>query len=138
MRSLLFAAVMFSAACNTGGTTGTDTDDTDVAAVATFARVEAEVIKPSCAFSICHGGGSSGGLSLTGDAAADHAALVGVASAGKPDETLVIAGDPDNSYLVKKLEDASGIAGDAMPSTGPLTDAQIQLVRDWIADGAKP
>ncbi len=137
MRSLLFAAA-FAAACNTSGTTGTDTDDTDVVAAATFARVESEVIKPSCSFSICHGGGSSGGLSLTGDAAADYAALVGVASSGKPDETLVIAGDPDNSYLVKKLEDASGIAGDAMPSTGPLTDAQIQLIRDWIADGAKP
>lgn len=137
MRSLLFAAIL-ATACNTGGADGNDTDDTDVAPAATFARVESEIIQPSCAFSICHGGGSSGGLSLTGDAAADHAALVGVASSGLPAETLVIAGDPDNSYLIKKLEDANGIEGDPMPSTGALTDAQIQLVRDWIADGAQP
>jgi hypothetical protein len=138
MRPLLFVAAILAAACDTGGSSNGDTDDTDVAPAATFARVEDEIIKPSCAFSICPGGGSSGGLSLTGDAAADHAALVGVASSGKPAETLVIAGDPDGSYLVKKLEDAAGIEGDPMPSTGALTDAQIQLVRDWIADGAKP
>lgn len=138
MRSLLFAAVLFAAACDTGGPSSGDTDDTDVVQAATFARVESEVIKPSCSFSICHGGGSSGGLSLTGDAAADHAALVGVASHDKPDETLVIAGDPDNSYLIKKLTGAAGIEGDPMPSTGALDDAQIQLIRDWIADGAQP
>ena len=35
--------------------------------------------------------------------------LVGRASLGKPGATLVIPGDPDNSYIVKKLEGASDI-----------------------------
>lgn len=136
MRHALLLLAVLGAACTTGSTDTSDTDDTDVAPAATFQRVEDEVIKPSCAFSFCHSGGASGGLRLTGDAADDHAALVGVLATGLATETLVIPGDPDGSYLVKKLEDASGIAGARMPSGGPLTADQIQLVRDWIADGA--
>lgn len=139
MRHFFLAATLLTA-CGTSTTTD-DTDanaDTDVAAAPTFARVDAEILKPSCAFSICHGGGSSGGLSLTGDAADDYAALVNVAATGTAGETLVIPNDPDGSYLIKKLEDASDIAGDVMPSTGALSADQIKLVRDWIAAGAKP
>src|SRR6186997_658003 len=33
--------------------------------------------------------------------------IVGRPSTGKPGETIVIPGDPDNSYIVKKLEGAS-------------------------------
>ena len=64
--------------------------------------------------------------------------LMGRASTGRPGETLVIAGDPDNSYLVKKLEGASGIAGQRMPrGNGPfLTEGQMLVIRRWIAEGA--
>jgi hypothetical protein len=64
--------------------------------------------------------------------------LVGRASTGKPGETLVIPGDPDNSYLVKKLEGAADIVGVRMPrSNGPfLTEGQMRVIRRWIAEGA--
>jgi hypothetical protein len=64
--------------------------------------------------------------------------LVGRASTGKPGATLVILGDPDNSYLVKKLEGASDIAGLRMPrNNGPfLTEGQMRVIRRWIAEGA--
>ena len=64
--------------------------------------------------------------------------LVGRASTGKPGETLVIPGDPDNSYLVKKLEGAPDIAGLRMPrNTGPfLTEGQMRVIRRWISEGA--
>lgn len=63
--------------------------------------------------------------------------LVGRASTGKPGETLVIPGDPDNSYLVKKLE-GRDIIGARMPrSNGPfLTEGQIRVIRRWITEGA--
>jgi hypothetical protein len=48
----------------------------------------------------------------------------------------VVAGDPDASYLVRKIEDAVGIQGTAMPPGNPLSADQVQLVRDWIAAGA--
>ncbi len=64
--------------------------------------------------------------------------LVGRASTSKPGATLVIPGDPDNSYLVKKLEGASDIIGLRMPrNTGPfLTEGQMRVIRRWIAEGA--
>ena len=50
--------------------------------------------------------------------------LVNVPSRGKAGATLVIPGDPDNSYLIQKLEGRSDIAGSRMPLNGPpyLTD----------------
>ena len=64
--------------------------------------------------------------------------LVGRGSTGKPGEVLVIPGDPDNSYLIKKLEGASDIVGVRMPrSNGPfLSEGQMRVIRRWIAEGA--
>ena len=63
--------------------------------------------------------------------------LVGRASTGMPGATLVIPGDPQNSYLIRKLE-GRDIAGERMPrSLGPyLTEGQIIVIRKWISDGA--
>ena len=67
-----------------------------------------------------------------------HQQLVGRGSTGKAGATLVIPGDPDNSYLVKKLEGATDIAGQRMPRTnGPfLESGQIKVIRRWIEEGA--
>ena len=46
-------------------------------------------------------------------------------------------GDPDNSYLVHKIEGVASISGQRMPLGGPfLTQSDIDLVRAWIAQGA--
>ena len=64
--------------------------------------------------------------------------LVGRASTGKPGAVRVIPGDPDNSYLVRKLERASDIIGERMPrGTGPfLSQGQMLVIRRWIQEGA--
>jgi hypothetical protein len=64
--------------------------------------------------------------------------LVGVASTGKPGAVRVIPGDPENSYIIHKLEGRSDIAGVRMPrGNGPfLTEGQIQVIKRWIAIGA--
>jgi hypothetical protein len=64
--------------------------------------------------------------------------LVGRPSTSKPGATLVIPGDPDNSYLVKKLEGASDIVGLRMPrNNGPfLSEGQMLVIRRWITEGA--
>jgi hypothetical protein len=75
-------------------------------------------------------------LNLTEGAA--YAALVGVAAVTKPGAIRVVPGDPDNSYLVHKLEGAPDIVGLRMPrNTGPfLTEGQMLVIRRWIRDGA--
>jgi hypothetical protein len=49
----------------------------------------------------------------------------------------VEAGDPDNSYLIQKLEGTAS-EGAQMPFGGPpLDQAVIDDIRQWIADGAE-
>ena len=51
---------------------------------------------------------------------------------------LVMPGDAENSYLIHKLDGRSGIVGDRMPTNGPfLTTAQIDVIEQWINDGAR-
>lgn len=79
----------------------------------------------------------SGGLSLRGETA--YANLVGVVSTGKPGAFRVVAGDPENSYLVHKIEGRTDIVGVRMPrGSGPfLTQGQIQVIKRWIELGAR-
>ena len=76
------------------------------------------------------------GLDLT--AGNSYARLVGVSSVERPGVLRVAPGDPDNSYLVHKLEGGPNIVGTRMPrGTGPyLTDGQMRVIRRWIAQGA--
>jgi hypothetical protein len=87
----------------------------------------------------CHtnqGHAPAGGLNLFANA---YGELVNAPSRRKPGATQVIPGDPDNSYLIQKLEGAPGIVGLRMPRNGPpfLTDGQVQIIRRWIQLGAK-
>lgn len=88
----------------------------------------------------CHtdsGRTPAGGLNLRTTALA-HAALVGVNSGAKPGAVRVIPGDPENSYLIHKLEGHPGIVGTRMPRGNTvLTEGQILVIRRWIALGAR-
>lgn len=87
----------------------------------------------------CHtstGRNPSGGMDLNHGVAFDQ--LVNTPVRGKAGAIRVIPGDPNNSYLIQKLEGTAGIAGRRMPNNGPpyLTDGQILIIRRWIALGA--
>lgn len=92
-----------------------------------------------CAVSGCHAGSSPrAGQNLSEAYAYD--AIVDVTSSEQPSLKRVLPFDPDNSYLVQKIEGAGGISGDRMPQDGPpyLTGAQVDTIRTWIANGALP
>jgi hypothetical protein len=91
------------------------------------------------ACSSCHtstGRAPAAGLNLTGANA--HGNIVGVASTQKTGAQRVVPGDPDNSYLIHKIEGRSGIVGERMPRTGGpyLTEGQVRIIRRWIELGA--
>lgn len=74
----------------------------------------------------CHGaGGGYGGLDL-----GSRAGLL----AGGFGGPSVVPGQPDSSLLVERLETDN--AALRMPPSGPLTEAQIAVIREWITDGA--
>lgn len=109
----------------------------------TFASIQSQIFNATDASGrracvTCHtdqGRNPAGGLNLAAD---PYNALVNVASRQRPALMRVTPGDPENSYLIQKLEGASTIAGARMPQSGPpyLTDGQLLVIKRWIAIGA--
>lgn len=100
---------------------------------ASFASIQDNIFTPVCTG--CHAGAAAP-LGLRLDAASSYALLVGVASAEVSSLQRVAPGQPDDSYLVHKLEGRAAV-GARMPLGGPyLDDARIAAVRQWIAAGA--
>ena len=126
----------------TGGTTtgGTTTGGTSGDGLsATLSSIQSNIFTPTCATAGCHSSGSVGG-GLVLEAGSSFADLVGtdgqgVASSQQPAVKRVAPGDPDNSYLIMKLE---GTAGSRMPrGQAPLTAEEIAVIRQWITEGAR-
>ncbi len=113
------------------------TDDGGGGNAVSFAAVVQPIFDQSCALAGCHSSASaSAGLVLAAGSAVDN--LVGVPSSQQPALNRVAAGDPDNSYLVRKIEGGSGISGGRMPlNRSPLSAAQITSIRTWITEGAQ-
>jgi hypothetical protein len=105
----------------------------------TLTSIQDTVFTPRCAG--CHSGlGASlpGAMNLT-SAAASRAALVNVPSLEQPALNRVTPGNPNDSYLTRKLEGGPSITGDRMPAGGPfLPQTQVDQIRQWITNGAAP
>lgn len=101
----------------------------------TFASIQENVFTPIC--TACHvGAAAPQGLRL--DEANSYGLLVDVPSAEVPATLRVKPGDPDASYLIQKLEGTAAVGG-RMPLNGtPLPQADIDVIRQWITEGAQP
>lgn len=110
-----------------------ETDDS-----VSFSTIQENVFNSSCALSGCHRGPASPeGLDLSAGNAYEN--LVGVASEQVPELDRVDPGNPDDSYLIIKLEGGDRMAdGSARMPRGrePLPEDQIDLIRTWIEKGA--
>ena len=104
------------------------------ALTADFASIQDHIFTPIC--TTCHAGaGAPQGLRL--DSANSYNLLVGIPSTEVPSIQRVKAGDPDNSYIVQKLEGHAAV-GARMPfGLPPLSTEQIAAIRQWITDGAQ-
>jgi hypothetical protein len=109
-----------------GGSSGTVTPD--------LQSIQENVFTPIC--SKCHIGASAPeGLQL--DAAHSYNLLVDVPSVEEPNLLRVKPGDPDDSYMVRKIEGLAGIEGGQMPlGETPLPQSTIDAIRQWITNGA--
>jgi len=94
------------------------------------------------ASSMCHGTVDNGKLKLPkGDTAAIYKALLGYSLDATPGPAgpYVVPCDPDASKLLCNLALKSGNAttcGLVMPPIGGLTDAEFNIISEWIACGA--
>jgi hypothetical protein len=140
-RALIAAGASLLAAC-AGNGAGLDSNGRPVAPgggteplSADFKSIQDNIFTPIC--SVCHvGGAAPEGLRL--DATDSFNLLVGVPSTEVPSLMRVKPGDPNNSYIIQKLEGHAAV-GAQMPLGGPyLSTDTIAFVRQWITNGAPP
>jgi Bacterial Ig-like domain len=144
--AVLVGAAALLAACTPGDGVGLDAngrpaDETGagqpppVVGVNDFKLIQDTIFTPVC--TACHAGASAPvGLRL--DAGNSYAALVNVPSVQVSSLRRVNPGDAANSYLLQKIEGRAAV-GSRMPlGGGALPQASIDLVRNWIASGARP
>lgn len=111
-------------------------------AAPTLANIRAALLVPACSFSSCHGtGGAAGGLNFEGPNL--HADLLGHTVTSNTDLPLIDPGNPEGSWLYRKLAacaptDKDGEPVTHMPLNAPfLSDPRlVAMVRAWIAAGA--
>ena len=100
----------------------------------TGATVDA-VFETSCGRSTCHNAADlAGNLDLVSPGVAERTVGVAVSNADCSTQTLVIAGDPDGSYLLRKIVNAPGICGAQMPIEMPLDPTDTAVIEQWIID----
>src|SRR2546421_8992712 len=130
-RPLLAAALLTLAACGSGSGNAPP-----AGLQPTLASIQDNVFTVTCAVPGCHGGGGAQqGRRLDPGFSAGN--LINVHSPQDPNLIRVVPGDPDASFLIQKLQGADGLLGDRMPDGGPyLTTATINVIRQWIQDGA--
>lgn len=140
MTGFLFLAVFALAGCGGGNGSGTPASTAPPPTpppplAANFQSIQDNVFTPRCIG--CHIGASAPqGLRL--DDANSFGLLVGVTSGQAAPLLRVDPGDPDNSYLIQKLEGTAGMGGQMPLNSTPLPQADIDVIRQWITDGALP
>ncbi len=128
--STIILAVSLIAACEHSKTLAPE------AAEPTLSNIQNTIFSQKCATSGCHVPGGNGPMPMR-TSQESFSNLVGVPASQSTGLNRVTSGDPDNSYLLQKLEGAPGIQGERMPLGGAaLAGEQIELIRDWISTGA--
>ncbi|MDO8519247.1 MAG: hypothetical protein Q7T11_03685 [Deltaproteobacteria bacterium] len=142
MKNTILAGVLVVlSACGSSSSDESADEEVDESAdTATLSSIQSDIFTPNCALSGCHSSTSAqAGLSLAdGDSFSN---LVGEDSTQASGLKRVLAGDPDNSYLIHKLEGtqaAAGGSGSDMPkNASALSQEDIDQIREWITNGAE-
>lgn len=132
--SIAFASLLLLAWGCSSGSSDTDTSsnstpnpapaDKEPAKEADFASVSA-LLGQKCL--PCHGEGGKAGIDMR-----THESILKGGSAGP----IIVAGKPDESKLIHSLRGTNGVKQMPM-SAVPLSDPEVEMIKSWIAAGAK-
>jgi mono/diheme cytochrome c family protein len=133
VRAVCGMAMMAALGCGGSSDSPTAPSPTTPTLTATFSSIQSRVFATRC-YS-CHGSTRrEQNLDLQNNG---HANLVSRASTQQATLLLVAPGNPDQSYLVHKIEGRTTIAGLRMPQLQTaLTADEIAVIRQWIQGGA--
>lgn len=102
----------------------------------TFARIQAEIFTPSCATAGCHTA-AAGVEGLVLEAGRSYGQIVNRPANQNRQLDRVEPGDPERSYLIRKLRGDPDITGARMPlDRGALTAEQMTGIVEWVRAGA--
>ncbi|MEZ4403649.1 MAG: hypothetical protein R3B06_26735 [Kofleriaceae bacterium] len=119
MRNLAFAATL---AALTLGACATQTDERP----AEFDVIVTNILAPSCATATCHS-------AMTKAEGLDFSTVAAARESFDARSLAPQTSDPADSQLLRVLT----TTGEArMPVDGPLPDADIELIRTWVLNGA--
>lgn len=132
----LFTLIVVGAGCGGGGLSDPTGGISPPPPAVTVTDIENQIFTPRCATSGCHVAGDAV-FDLVLSSGESYDRLVNVPSAEIPSFDRVEPGNATDSYLYMKVADDPRILGDPMPFTGPrLSAGELQLIADWINDGA--
>jgi hypothetical protein len=128
---LLF--VLTIAACS--DSINSEPEENNNEAPATFSKIQEQIFDKSCAFAGCHAGSSPpAGLNLT--KGISYTNLVNVTSFLNSNYKRVEPGNSSNSFIIKMLRN-TGEGSRQMPPSGKLNEDLLQLIENWINEGAE-
>jgi len=94
------------------------------------------ILAESCGTTGCHDATpqATAGLDLISPNVESRVVDVNAVGLGCENSILVVAGDPDASYLLDKVLDLPSICDLKMPLVGTLSPNEIAVLREWIID----
>lgn len=103
----------------------------------TFAQVQAQIFTPSCVKSGCHDAATASN-DMVLEAGQAYGQIVNRPAVGNSSLDRIEPGDPERSYLIKKLRGDPDITGARMPLDNPggLTREQMDGLIGWVLAGA--
>ena len=107
-------------------------DSVNIGEISYNDQIQESIFKFSCSTAACHDASSAGGLDLT-----SYSTLI----EGSTNGPVILAGAAEESPLIWSLEGSDPIGNPVsiMPPAGrtPITKSEINLIKDWIDQGAK-
>src|SRR5262245_10317919 len=139
-KGILFGPLVLAlVACTAGNGEGLDANGQPIPinppGNSQFQEIQDTVFTPIC--TQCHIGANAP-LGLRLDAANSYALLVNVDSGEVGTLERVNPGNPDQSYIVQKIQGNAAVGGRMPLGQAALPQDRIDLIRSWIAGGAQP
>ena len=133
---LAMTVLLVVSACSSGSKITIPATSTTSSSEVSFSKDIQSIFNSYCV--VCHEGAGQAGLTLEPNLS--YSKLAGIPSTESTAELRVKPGAPDQSYIIAKLQGTqvqAGGSGAQMPyGVPPLPQDQINLVQQWIAEGA--
>jgi len=131
----LASAMFVVLASGSAGCVGNLADPDAFTDAGTITKDAQTVFGESCATIGCHDDVTTAAdLNLLSPGVESRVLNVNATGVGCEARVLVLAGDPDSSYLFDKILGTIGICGSRMPLLSILPASDVEVIREWIIE----